>query len=338
MFSETFYYDPVDPAEEIMAKTTKKKASKSDKEKKPPVKRHVPRGKASTRQIIIPGPDDLNQPSDDLHDYTILLMGAKNAGKTSASASFPQNLNFQWEPYRKNVRLRMIGADKGLIYRTAEEIMEGAEDPWILFQQYLAYAVDDPTVNTGTWDTVDIAYNACFESVCARLGVHHPNEISDDYGNSWKMIQNEFLTTLNTVKGMGMGTLFVSHTKEREIELKETREGTESEMLIGPSCQPACINILKSVCDFWFYYGWHNGKRRLYLRDPEKYVDVACGTGFVDDEGNALEYIDMPEGEPDQFYPILNHAFRTGKIQKQFSSAAKKKAAKKKATKKKASR
>ena len=60
-----------------------------------------------TRKIVIPGPDDLNIPSNDLGDYAVLLMGAKGVGKTTATSSWPDNLNFQWEPWRANVSLRM---------------------------------------------------------------------------------------------------------------------------------------------------------------------------------------------------------------------------------------
>ncbi len=125
----------------------------------------------TTRKILIPKPDDLNVPPTDFREYTTLIMGAKGVGKTTAASTFPGNLSFMWEPRRKNVSLRMIGAKEGILFRPAQEIMDGAEDPWQLFKEYHAAAHDDDTVRTVTWDSVDIAYAACQESICAGKGV-----------------------------------------------------------------------------------------------------------------------------------------------------------------------
>lgn len=262
--------------------------------------------KPTTRQISIPGPHDLNIPPDDLHDYTILLMGAKGIGKTTASSTFPGNLNYMWEPRRKNVKLRMIGSDEGIMVRSAADIIDGAPDPWELFKLYIAESVIDPTVKTITFDTVDLAYQACFESVCARLGVSHPQEIKNDYGNSWNVIKNEFTALIDTIRSCGkVGLLFISHVKERD---QEYAEGAGKLSIIGPSCSPACLQILKASCEFWFYMGWSEGKRHLYVRDPDRIIDVACGYGFTDPSGKPINDFDLPD-DPSKFYQAVQEKF-----------------------------
>jgi len=281
---------------------------------------------AKTKKIILPGPDDFNIPPEDFHDYTVLLMGAKGIGKTTASSSFPGNLNIMWEPRRKNVKLRMIGADEGIMVRPAQEIIDGADDPWELFIEYCSAAVDDPTITTITVDTVDLAYQACFESVCARLGVTHPNQIKDDYGASWNTIKNEFNALIDTIRASEkVGLLLISHVKERD---QEFQDGSGTLSIIGPSCAPACLQILKSACEFWLYYGWKDGNRTIFCRDPDRLIDVACGTGFMDPEtGEPINSFTIPSN-PDAFYDTLNTAFRG-------SNSKSKKVTKKKVIKKK---
>ncbi len=283
---------------------------------------------STTKRILLPGPDDFNIPPSDFQDYTTLLMGAKGIGKTTASSTFPGNLNIMWEPRRKNVKLRMIGADQGIMIRPAQAIMEGEDDPWPLFVEACADAVADPTIQTITWDTVDLAYQACFESVCARLGVTHPREIKDDYGASWNQIKNEFNALIDTIRASEkVGLLFISHVKERDQEFQD-ETGTLS--IIGPSCSPACLQILKSACEFWLYYGWKDGRRTIFCRDPNRMVDVACGTGFVDaDSGKPINNFSVPE-DPSLFYECLNHTFR-GNPNTSLTKPARKKGAKKKA-------
>jgi hypothetical protein len=234
-------------------------------------------------------------------------MGAKGIGKTTASSTFPGNLNFMWEPRRKNVKLRMIGADQGIMVSPAAKIMDSGVDPWELFKEYIAEAVNDPTVYTITFDTVDLAYQACFESVCARLGVEHPSEIKNDFGNSWNVIKNEFTALIDTIRASGkVGLLFISHVKERD---QEFAEGVGKLSIIGPSCPPACIQILKASCEFWFYMGWQEGHRHLYVRDPDRIIDVACGYGFLDSEGNPINDFRLPDDQK-AFYSAVQDKFQ----------------------------
>lgn len=240
-------------------------------------------------------------------------MGAKGIGKTTASSTFPGNLNFMWEPRRKNVKLRMIGSDEGIMVRPAAEIMDGAEDPWELFKDYVAAAIHDPTVNTVTFDTVDLAYQACFESVCASLGVSHPSEIPNDYGNSWNVIKNEFTALLDTIRASEkVGLLLISHVKERD---QEFAEGAGKLSIIGPSCPPACIQILKATCEFWFYMGWSEGHRQLYVRDPDRIIDVAAGHGFIGSDGDPINDFQLPD-DPTKFYATVQRKFKGGETTK----------------------
>lgn len=293
-----------------------------------------PPPQTTARRLHIPGPTEKTVVSENLHDYAILFMGDKGWGKSTTASGFDGNLSFMWEPRRKNLSLREIGAKDGLIFKTAQEIMDDPNcDPWPLFKDYVYTAIDDSTVETITYDSVDIAYQACFESICARLGVTHPKQIKDDYGNSWNVIKNEFSQLIDRIRGSdSTGVVFLTHTKEREREV----EGEVLEIL-SPSCSPACMQILKACCSFWFYGGWDDGKRYVQVRDPERLVEVAAGCGFVDSDGVDIERIYIPklnnseiQKHPDQIYKILCNNFKGQSTPR----VTKKKGTKKKASKK----
>jgi hypothetical protein len=58
--------------------------------------------------------------------------------------------------------------------------------------------------------------------------------------------------------------------------------------------------------------GWSEGKRRLYLRDPERIIDVATGHGFMKPNGEPIEDFELPD-DPSKFYSELQRRFKKTK-------------------------
>lgn len=228
-------------------------------------------------------------------------------------------MNFAYEPRRQNVSLRKL--DFELI--TAEQIHERKEafdkdeeafykkynnrsyDPWIDVKEFGFLCTQDDTVNGIAVDSVDMAYEMCQESICFNLGVSSPGERSDG-GAGWNALKMEFLSFFRTLGDNGLSLLFISHAKARD---QEFMDGISKVSIVGPSCSPACLKIMKQMCDFWFYYGYTDGKRTITLRDPTMEVDVATGYGFLDEEGEPINSIEIPE-DPTKFYSTLNAAFQ----------------------------
>lgn len=306
-----------------------------------PVKKII--GKPPTRKtpaIILPGRDDLSVPPEDFLEYTALFYGKKGIGKTSGTSSYPDYINCAFEPERKNIELRKIDFH----LRDAEELIQLAAsgeysdpfeyDAWEHLKQVGYLALKDPTVKGLAVDTVDLAYSACQESICARHGVTSPFAKVEGK-NLWDTLRMEFTGFFSTLRHHGIGTLFISHAKEREAELMD---GVEGLTMVGPSCTPACMKILKQLCDFWFYYGYHDGKRCLWLDDPTLSVDVACGRGFKNPDGTQREKLYLPN-DVSKFYDTINKAYG-GKAPKTSKKTVKKAVKKvvKKAVKRKASK
>lgn len=254
-----------------------------------------------TRKIVLPSMSDIHKPPEDFTAYTLLLYGAKGSGKTTGTLTFPNAINFQWEPMRRNV----LGRIQSLEFLSVENILKTGINPWMDFIDYLALACEDDSVSTIVIDTVDIAYEACQEHHCVMNGVTHPS-MKKDFGKTWTEIRSDFTAVFRTVVNMGKMLVFTSHAKEREQELMD---GFDSLTMVGPSCAGSCGKIMKQLCDYWFYYGYHNKDRYVTIRDLSRSVEVACGFGFQNPDGSDIERILIPN-DPSKFFDTLNNAFK----------------------------
>jgi hypothetical protein len=295
-------------AKKAVKKSVKKAVKKAVKKKASSV---GARGeKSGTFSLTLPGVADISQPPKRLLEYCILIYGQKGIGKTSASSSFPNYVNFCLEPFRENIKIRK----QDFVFKESEELQELVDyndpdsmiehDPWSQMV-YLGYeAVERGDTDGITFDSVDVAYSACQEHICARYGVKScfakvPNV------NLWDELRITFTKYIQYLRQNKIGVLFLSHAKEREMELME---GTQALTMIGPSCPPACGKIMKQVCDFWFYYGWDDGNRCLYMHDPSRELEVASGIGFRNEDGTQMEKLQIPN-DASKFYSTLNGAF-----------------------------
>ena len=254
-----------------------------------------------TRKIVLPTMKDIHKPPEEFTAYTLLLYGAKGSGKTTGTLTFPKAINFQWEPMRRNVPGRI----QQLKFSIAENIIKTGIDPWLDFVDYLELACSDDSVSTIVVDTVDIAYEACQEHHCVMNGVTHPS-MKKDFGKTWTEIRSDFTATFRTVVNMGKMLVFTSHAKEREQELMD---GFDSLTMVGPSCAGSCAKVMKQLCDYWFYYGYHDKDRYVTIRDLSRSVEVACGYGFKDSDDNDIDRILIPN-DPSKFFNTLNNAFK----------------------------
>lgn len=215
-----------------------------------------------------------------------------------------------YEPRRRNVALRATFFQHIPASMITEQKIA---DPSFLtvWEQTVELAfqiINEPSITTVTVDTVDILYEACQEYYCWVHGVKNPGD-KKDFGATWNEIKFAFTALFNQIIASGKTVIFISHAKEREQELQEIADGVT---MVGPSCSSSCLKIMKQMCDFWFYYGYQEGKRTLILRDPDRNVDVATGIGFMDSDGTPLKQIKIPD-DPKKLYNTINNAF-VGKV------------------------
>lgn len=277
-----------------MPKKVVKKSTPSSKPTQP---------KATTKQgVYLAGPDEFNVPPENLNEYMILIYGAKGIGKSTLAASFPNAYTFMTETLRRNLRIRM----SGLKTYTADQIMEGAPDTYQQVKELTAQALDDKTISTLIFDSIDLFYDMIVHSIAAQFNVSNPSLLGKDSSGCWISIRNEFKSYMDTLAESHLGVVLLSHAKEREME---TITG-DAIPLVGPSCAPACFLYIKQACDVALYYGWHNDKRTMVVRDPSNQVWCASGPEdhFMQPSGKPLRrfYVD---GDKSEGYDTLVSAF-----------------------------
>ena len=237
--------------------------------------------RVARKELSVTIPTTLNVPPEHLKDYCICLFGAKGVGKTSLAAQFKDSLTVMLEPKRRNLSIRQVNIDPMSIKAMNRDNPKNT--PWKILQAYVDKILEDDSVQTVVIDTIDRAYESCFNNVCFERGLAHPSD-TNDFGSTWVAIKSDFEETMNKLLYADKGLIFLSHAHQREVEVQEEEQWI-------PTCTPSAWNYMKAVCDFALYYGYSSGSRAITIRD-DKRVWCACGT-----ENNFLTTDKEPIGQ-----------------------------------------
>lgn len=251
---------------------------------------------------LLPSPDEINVPPNNLLEYTTCLYGTKGIGKTTLASSFPGYVVIMTEPLRKNLKIRQAA----LPCNDYENIVDnGAQDSWPVFKQMIEEAVSDDTVQGLAIDTVDRLYEACLAHHCVEENVRHPGEMND-FGALWSIIKNDFEQTLNSIRENNLGLLLISHAKEDDIELNT---GAKAKAY-APSASGAATRYIKAACDYAFFFGYHGRDRCIHLRGFER-IWTACGVQdrFISKSGEPLKMIHITDNHVGNGYELLEAGF-----------------------------
>jgi len=225
-------------------------------------------------------PTQKNKPSDDLGSYSILLYGAKKIGKTTLCAEFPDALFLACEP----------GTD-------ALEVYSAPVTSWGDCEAYLEQLKQSKQYKTVIVDTVDMAYQFAFDKICQKYKIKSPTE-QNDYGMTWGEIKSLFRAWVLGLLSLGRGVIFVSHDKEKEVEL---RDGNTVEQ-IRPTLSNQGMEIVEALVDIIASYQYQKQERRLYVTGSQYLVGGSrLKTRFKDTSGNRLEYVPMGNSEEDGY-------------------------------------
>lgn len=253
-------------------------------------------------------PTTINKPPTQLSDYAICIYGLKNIGKSSLAAEFPSSFTLCTEVGRRSIACRMV-----------PQVEKGKKPKPLDWEDIVGYtdaAIEDDSVDTIVYDTIDKTYLLCQRHYCDLLGIEHPND-AKDYGATHTRIAVEFAKVMDAVKQAGKTPVWLSHSAYRENY--DALEETKSEMLI-PSCQKAAWSYLQTAADFVFCYLMRKNERVMVIRRSET-IEAACGTGdlpaFLDVRtGKPLAEVSMGRS-PKEAYRNLELAFQnkmTGRL------------------------
>lgn len=221
---------------------------------------------------------EINEPPENLWEYTVCFYGKKGIGKTSLAAQFPNAFVFMWEPGRRNLRIRQ---------QNMYEIPES--ERWAVYKELQQQALDDDSIGVIVNDTVDRLYEACLAGNLYDRGIKAPP--SDDYGQTWREVKSDLEDTLDLIRIGEKGHVMLSHETERDMT---TIDGANISV-VQPSCMPAAFKYIQAAADFAFYYGISEGHHAMFLRGIDNFIWAGCGSDehFMEPKGEPVSILDM---------------------------------------------
>ena len=183
----------------------------------------------------------------ELAGYSILIYGEKKIGKTSLAAQFPDAFFLMFEPGGK-----------------ALELFAAPVKSWKHFVAYLDTLEREDRFDTVVIDTIDLCYEACYESICKANNITHPNEMRD-HGQTWRAIKTEFQRQIHRLLSLGRGVILLSHAKEVEIMGLNGQATTRIQSTMSGQAH----DVVDALIDIWIYYGYKGRNRYLFLNGNE---------------------------------------------------------------------
>lgn len=127
--------------------------------------------------------------------------------------------------------------------------------------------------NTIAIDTVDEAYKLCEKWVCNQNGVESLKDIP--WGGGYKILDDEFSSTLRELAFSGYGLFFISHSKEKTYK----NDAGEEYVKIVPALPERPFNIVNKMVDIIGYVRQIpiqigeeiEQKRYLFLRGDDRF-------------------------------------------------------------------
>lgn len=272
----------------------RREGTKSQTNSKPAKKK-----KATKRTSSVSLPTKRNQPPDKITGFTHMILGEKGIGKSSLAAQFPDAITFMFEPGRMNLNIFQV-PEQG------EPNLNGPEG-WERFKEYVDLVIDKGR-KTVIIDTVDRAYEACFDFCCHERGCSEPSELGKQSFGVWNAIKKEFEGTMSSMIHEGITVIFISHARVKTVE---SRTGGEDFDQMTATCSPACASYIKAVADYVFYYGYFGKQRALTVRGDEL-VWSACGVDntFMDKDSGEPIATFSAGGSPKEAYDNLLKGFK----------------------------
>lgn len=202
----------------------------------------------------MPLPTQKKTPSDTLADYTILIAGEKNSGKTGFAAQFPNHFIFEFEP----------GNAKHLncVYEDIPNLKT--------FDYWLQKAEKDPEPRTIVIDEVQRLYNLIMERLLDQEGVDDPKDLG--WGKGWKRINAQFDKYITRLQALPGGNIYTAHCEYKEMELRSGKKITKLVPKFG-----AETNRFK---DKWIHICgqimFTDGGQRIFYLQGDELIEASC--------------------------------------------------------------
>lgn len=271
----------------MAVKKIKSKQKPTSSDDKKGLKKKPPSPQQRMEALNLSLPDELNEPVTKIEGLHIMIHGAKGIGKTSLAARFNKSFTCQFEPGGKLLRTYQ---------RPCPE--------WIYFKSYVQMLEKEPEkYKTLVIDTGSLAYERCMRYVCEVENMSHPSD--EKWGKGWDFVKKEFSDQLIRVMSLGMGTVTIVHSIEKDIETKSGNTYTR----IVPQLTGQAESYFAGPIDICGYYHYVGTERWLQIRGDD-FVEAKCRAeeNFIALDGNPVYMIPMGTS-PDESYENFVSAF-----------------------------
>jgi hypothetical protein len=229
-------------------------------------------------------PDKPSTPSSNLSDFILLIHGFKKIGKTTLASKFPEAFFLCFEPGTKSL-----------------SVFKREPRSWEEFISYVDLLEGTDKFKTVVIDTVDEAYEMCFDYCCRKYNMEHPGD--EEWGKGWKYISKELSAQFGRLFRLGRGVILISHSKEKEVKPRYGRKYTRIEPTLGGQA----AKYFEGITDIWAYYCFSpKGNRMLILEGDQL---IAAGRrmeeNFITSKGERVISIPMGKSSTEAYQNFL---------------------------------
>jgi hypothetical protein len=176
-------------------------------------------------------PTEKSPPTLGVDTMKALVYGAPKVGKSTLAASLDDKALF-------------LATEPGL---GGLEVYQQPIRSWQEFREAGAdLAKGEHEFKLVVIDTVDELHKLCTDHVLEQLGVSYPGDL--EYGKGWAAVSDEFRLRVAKLASLGLGVVFVSHSKE--VEIKQT-VGTITRIV--PTLSGKARDFITGFADFILY-------------------------------------------------------------------------------------
>ena len=247
-------------------------------------------GKPKSGPVEVSLPSKPTTPSNDIRDFSILIHGEKKGGKTSMLSQEEGAFFLEFDPLQKGLA-----------------IYQRHVNTWPELLAYIKILEEESTkkdcrFRTVVVDRVDIMYDKCFNYVCKKLVIDHPND-EKDFGKSWKAISDEFKdAVLRLMSLRNIAARFICHSQWKETK---DRDGNEIDKLL-PSLTSGADKALSGDVDIFACLTFIGKGRYLIISGEET---VGCGqrvaSHFLTPDGRKVQEIYLGTDEKQSYANFL---------------------------------
>lgn len=209
-------------------------------------------------------PTQKSKPVKTFEDELTLIYGDPKVGKSTFCSKFDSPLFLDSEGGLRNLETFNIPISSWKDVIDAYNALAAAKKEGKLPYKTLVF------------DTINNFYTYCMEYVCKEAKIQHPSDL--DYGKGWNMVKVPFTNAMNAFRNLGMGVIYVAHSKGTIIKSRTKGEYTR----FDASLAGQAYELIVGRCDFILYACIESdgdGERRILRTKPCEYWNAGDRTG-----------------------------------------------------------